>query len=81
MNTSGYWQNIQHQRFTRRKMLALTGASGAGLAIAAACGGDGDAPTPTSDVSAGTPVAGGRLFAQPPLRFVGFKIGAVVHEA
>ena len=28
MNTSGYWQKIQHQRFTRRKMLAVTGASG-----------------------------------------------------
>ncbi len=61
MNTSSYWQKIQRQRLSRRKMLAVTGGSAAGLAIAAACGGDGDAPAPTSDVNGGTPAAGGRL--------------------
>lgn len=61
MTTSSYWQKIQRQRLTRRKMLAVSGASVAGLAIAAACGGDGDAPTPASSQNGGTPRAGGRL--------------------
>ncbi len=59
MNTSSYWQKIQRQRLTRRKMLAVTGASAAGLAIAAACGGDGG----DSDTTPGGKIsrAGGRL--------------------
>ena len=62
MATKSYWDRIRRQRFTRRKMLAVTGASAAGLAIAAACGdSDGDGgPAPTGDTSSGTPRAGGR---------------------
>jgi peptide/nickel transport system substrate-binding protein len=60
---TSYWDKIRRQRLTRRKMLAVTGASAAGLAIAAACGSDDDdgSPTETPDSNAGTPKAGGRL--------------------
>jgi len=66
MPTTSYWDKIRRQRVTRRKMLAVTGASAAGLAIAAACGGDDDdggngeaSPTP-GNVASGTPVVGGK---------------------
>ncbi|MCH8160629.1 MAG: hypothetical protein IIB88_01915, partial [Chloroflexi bacterium] len=68
MATKSYWDRIRRQRFTRRKMLAVTGASAAGLAIAAACGDSDDngngGPAPTgADTSSGSPRAGGRYIA------------------
>ncbi len=62
MATKSYWDRIRRQRLTRRKMLAVTGVSAAGLAIAAACGGGDDDPdggaTPTE--ASGAPRFGGR---------------------
>ncbi len=61
--TSYYWDKIRRQRISRRRMLAVTGAGAAGLAIAAACGDSGDddgEPADDGQVSAGTPVYGGR---------------------
>ena len=62
MATKSYWQQFQQNRFSRRRVLAVTGASAAGLAIAAACGDDkkGGTPGPGGTTSAGTPKAGGR---------------------
>ena len=64
MATKSYWDRIRRQRFSRRKMLAVTGVSAAGLAIAAACGdsddGPGDGPAATDGPSLGTPRYGGR---------------------
>ena len=62
MTTSTYWQKLQRQRITRRRMLAATGAGAAGLAIAAACGGSGgDAgPDATEAPDFGVPRYGGR---------------------
>ncbi len=63
MTTTNYWDKIRRQRISRRRMLAVTGAGAAGLAIAAACGDSGDddtGPTDNGQVSAGTPVYGGR---------------------
>ena len=62
--TSYYWDKIRRQRISRRRMLAVTGAGAAGLAIAAACGESGDddgEPDDDGQVSAGTPVYGGRM--------------------
>ncbi|MCH7579541.1 MAG: hypothetical protein IIB22_04800, partial [Chloroflexi bacterium] len=85
MATKSYWDRIRRQRFTRRKMLAVTGASAAGLAIAAACGDsdDDDGPSPTGDTSSGSPRAGGRYIASingdwgtiDPVTSVGFAPG------
>jgi len=63
MATKSYWQQFQQTRFSRRRVLAVTGTSAAGLAIAAACGKDKKDGTPGPDgtpgTSAGTPKAGG----------------------
>ena len=86
MATKSYWDRIRRQRFTRRKMLAVTGASAAGLAIAAACGdSDGDdGPSPTGgDTTSGSPRTGGRYIASingdwgtiDPVTSVGFAPG------
>ncbi len=62
MTTSTYWQQLQRQRLTRRRMLAVTGAGAAGLLIAAACGdSSSDAePNATEAPNAGVPRHGGR---------------------
>ncbi len=62
MATSRYWQKLQRQRITRRRMLAVTGAGAAGLAIGAACGDSGgDAgPDATDAPDFGVPRYGGR---------------------
>ena len=88
MATKSYWDRIRRQRFTRRKMLAVTGASAAGLAIAAACGDSDDngngGPAPTgADTTSGSPRAGGRYIASingdwgtiDPVTSVGFAPG------
>ena len=62
MATKRYWDTIRRQRFTRRKMLAITGASAAGLAIAAACGEGGD-DGPNGNGTSGEPRTGGRYIA------------------
>ena len=62
MTTSTYWEKLERQRITRRRMLAATGAGAAGLALAAACGdsgGDGD-PDATDEPDAEAPRYGGR---------------------
>ncbi len=62
MTSSSYWQRLQHQRISRRRMLAATGAGAAGLAIAAACGGEGSDAQPTDIATAsGVPKYGGRF--------------------
>ena len=62
MTPSGYWNRFQHQRISRRRMLATTGAGAAGLAIAAACGGDGSDSQPSATAApAGVPKYGGRF--------------------
>jgi peptide/nickel transport system substrate-binding protein len=63
MATKTYWQQFQKSRYSRRRVLAVTGASAAGLAIAAACGDDKKSGTGTPGAnetpSTGTPKAGG----------------------
>ena len=88
MATKSYWDRIRRQRFTRRKMLAVTGASAAGLAIAAACGDSDDngngGPAPTgADTTSGSPRTGGRYISSvngdwgtiDPVTSVGFAPG------
>lgn len=67
MGTTSYWLRFQQQRISRRRLLATTGVTGAGLAIAAACGkgkkgGSGATATPggSTTPAAGNPVKGGR---------------------
>lgn len=65
MATKSYWDQIRRQRVSRRKVLAVSGTSAAGLAIAAACGSGGggngnETPGATTTQSAGTPKYGGR---------------------
>ncbi len=55
MRETGYWQRLQANRMTRRRLLAGAAAVGAGAVVAAACGddgGDGGAKTPAAK---GTP--------------------------
>ena len=62
MTSSNYWQRLQRQRISRRRMLAATGAGAAGLAIAAACGSGSDTETPATTASSpGVPKYGGRF--------------------
>ena len=61
MTPAGYWNRFQHQRISRRRMLATTGAGAAGLAIAAACGGDTDTEAQPTTAAPGVPKYGGRF--------------------
>ncbi len=72
MATKSYWQRLQRERISRRRLLGAAGVGAAGLAVAAACGGgdgDGDGPTPTGETTPGAtattglgaPVRGGRF--------------------
>ena len=65
MAKGSYWQRIQRERISRRRLIGTAGAGAAGLAVVAACGGGAtDTPTagtPTvSGTPAGTPKVGGR---------------------
>ena len=68
MARTNYWQRLQSQRITRRRLMVGAGVGVAGLAVAEACGdggGNGTSPTSTSVVSATatplpTPKRGGR---------------------
>jgi len=70
MATKNYWQRLQRERISRRRLLVATGAGAAGLAVAAACGGGGgddggktpgpgESPTAGATEGAGTPKRGG----------------------
>ncbi|MCH7699815.1 MAG: ABC transporter substrate-binding protein, partial [Chloroflexi bacterium] len=62
MTQSRYWNRLQHQRISRRRLLAATGVGAAGLAIAAACGSGSDTETPATTASSpGVPKYGGRF--------------------
>ena len=61
MTPSSYWNRLQRQRISRRRMLAVTGTGAAGLAIAAACGGGTDTEAQPTTASAGIPKYGGRF--------------------
>ena len=63
MAKRSYWQRIQRDRISRRRLIGATGAGAAGLAVVAACGGGGTTTdgTPTASSAAeGTPQPGGR---------------------
>jgi len=69
--TTNYWQRFQRQRISRRRLLAGTGLSAAGLAFAAACGGGGagTAQTPGpggASPPTGQPKRGGRFKSSVP---------------
>jgi peptide/nickel transport system substrate-binding protein len=65
MSTKSYWQQLERQRISRRRLLAVGGTSAAGLAVVAACSSKttkGPA-TGTAVRPSGTPKAGGRYKA------------------
>jgi ABC-type transport system substrate-binding protein len=63
MSKRSYWDRLQRERLSRRRMLGVMGAGAAGLAVAAACGGGDDEDgeeTPGAQDNA-TPQPGGTL--------------------
>ncbi|MCH7511050.1 MAG: ABC transporter substrate-binding protein [Chloroflexi bacterium] len=71
MAKANYWQRLQRQRITRRRLMVGAGVGVAGLAVAAACGdGGGNGTSPTATTAAGAtavpaavPKRGGRYKA------------------
>ncbi len=69
MARRSYWQRLQRERISRRRLLGTAGVGATGLAVAAACGGGngdetpraGGTPTPSATAEAGTPKRGGRF--------------------
>ena len=62
MSPNRYWNRIQRQRITRRRMLAATGVGAAGNALDAACGDDGKIEEP---IITGTPDGTPQALGQP----------------
>ena len=59
MATKSYWQRLQRERISRRRLLGTAGAGAAGLVIVSACGGD-NGTSGDKTPGAGTPKVGGR---------------------
>jgi choline-sulfatase len=49
MRRKSYWQWLQRERISRRRLLGAAGAGAAGLALAVGCGGDKSGETPAAD--------------------------------
>jgi peptide/nickel transport system substrate-binding protein len=81
MTVKSYWQRLQRERISRRRLLRVVGVSAAGMAVAAACGGGGGGgdetpvaggtPTALTTAEAETPKRGGRFKAPTPVDWGG----------
>ncbi len=69
MSTKSYWQQFERQRISRRRLLAVGGASAAGVAVVAACSSkkSGTSGKKTGTPGKSTPKAGGRYKAATPV--------------